>query len=301
MLVPCSNHLRPLLRHTRPPTLVQPTILQPTQPTPLAPVVINVPSAAPPPDGRRGSGVLLGMSLGFVVIAAVVIVVVKVLDKNTKTAGAPSHATVVVTSTTAAPATATSAPVVTAVAPTAAPAPTSTSTILETTVSPSTAAPAPTTPPVSGPGTPQVLRDPMSSGASYAEVSGAFGIAQELADALAEDDWNRVRQLEPAKAGFTDAQFSGYIGLDRASLILVDARPDGDGYRQLVVSVANEQNGAQTTLYCLEWSASTVTGFVTEHSPVVGKLIRVDGTVSSDGVLNDPSLLNLVMTRCVWH
>ena len=158
----------------------------------------------------------------------------------------------------------------------------------------------PTVPPVAGPGVSQVLRDPMSDGVPFAAVAGSFSLAQQLADALAADDWNTARQLEPAKAGFTDAQYAGYKGLDRASLILVDARPEGDGYRNLVVSVANENDGTKTSLFCLEWSASAATGFVVQHTGVVGKLTTLNSLVSSDAVVSDPTLLGLVMRKCVW-
>jgi hypothetical protein len=121
-----------------------------------------------------------------------------------------------------------------------------------------------------------------------------------LADALAAEDWDLVRSLEPAKAGFTDGDFAGYKGLDRASLILVDARPERVGYRHLIVSVANEGNGKQTSLFCLEWSASADTGSVVEHAGV-GKLTTLDGTVSSETVVKDPSLIDLITRKCVWN
>ena len=145
-----------------------------------------------------------------------------------------------------------------------------------------------------------MLRDPLPSGIAVTEVDESFALTQQLADALAADDWDRVRRLEPAKAEFPDSAFGGYIGLDRASLILLDARPQGGGYRHLLVSVANEGNGAQTSLYCLEWSADPGTGSVVEHGGAVGKLSTLDGTVSSQDVLADRSLVDLMTRRCVW-
>ena len=93
---------------------------------------------------------------------------------------------------------------------------------------------------------------------------------------------------------------AGYAGLDRASLILVDARRQRDGYRQLLVSVANERNGAQTSLYCLQWSANTKKGSVVEQGSI-GKLTTVRGTVSSETVVNDPAMVDLITSRCVWR
>jgi hypothetical protein len=140
----------------------------------------------------------------------------------------------------------------------------------------------------------------LPSGVAPAEVEESFALTQQLADALAADDWDLVRRLEPAKAGLPDSAFGGYRGLDRASLILLDARPQGNGYRHLVVSVANEGNGAQTSLYCLEWSASPETGSVVEHGGVIGKLATLDGTVSPETVVGDRSLVDLMTRRCVW-
>jgi len=145
------------------------------------------------------------------------------------------------------------------------------------------------------------MSDPLPSGVSAADVGPTFALDQQVADALAAGNWDVVRSLEPAKARFSDSAFAaGYTGLDRASLILVDARPQRDGYRHLIVSVANEGNGFETSLYCLQWSASTSTGSVTEHGGI-GKLKSVRGTLTAQGVLNDPSLVDLITRRCVWR
>jgi hypothetical protein len=291
-----------------PPTIIQPTFVQPTQHMAHPPVVISVPPTVPPSGGRRGSGVVIGLLLGFLVIGAIVVVGVKLLDKksgnNASTAvgtvaPAPSATAVVATTLpTPTPTPLATTPAI-AVAPTVV-VETTVPVVVAATTAATAATPVPTTPPVAGPGVSQVLRDPMSDGVPFADVSSSFQLAQQLADALAADDWDRARQLEPAKRGFTDAQYAGYKGLDRASLILVDARPEGDGYRNLVVSVANENNGTRTTLFCLEWSASAATGAVVQHSGVVGKLTTLDGLVSSATVVSDPDLLNLVMSKCVW-
>ena len=285
------------------PTVVQPTYVAPTQiqpGQPPSPFVITLPSSEPPPR-KRGSGVLLGMLLGFTIIAAVVVIALKLTDKKGAGSATPTSSALT-TAASSAPPTTVEVPV-TVIATVLLPAATTPLTTSTPQITPAVTTPAAVTtvPPLAGPGIPLVLRDPMSSGVSYADVSGSFALAQQLADALAADDWNLARQLEPAKSRFTDAQFNGYKGLDRASLILVDSRPEGDGYLNLVVSVANEQNGSQTTLYCLEWSASTATGFVTQHTGVVGKLIKLNGMVLPDAVVGDPSLLDLVMSRCVWR
>jgi hypothetical protein len=145
-----------------------------------------------------------------------------------------------------------------------------------------------------------VLKDPLPSGLTFADVGASFGLAQQLADALAAGDWNAVRSLEPAKRGLPDSAFAGYNGLDRASLILLDSRPQGDGYRHLIVSVANEINGRRTSLYCLQWSANPSTGAVVEHGGVAGKLTTLQGMISAQQVLADRSLVDLMTRRCVW-
>src|SRR6185436_17846200 len=152
-----------------------------------------------------------------------------------------------------------------------------------------------------GAGTPQVLSDPLPSGTSAADARPSFALAQRLADALAGADWDVVRSLEPAKAKLSDeALAAGYAGLDQASLILVDARRQRGGYRQLLVSVANERNGAQTSLYCLQWSVNTGKGSVVEQGGI-GKLATMRGTVSAESVVHDPALVDLINSRCVWH
>lgn len=201
-----------------------------------------------------------------------------------------------VSSTLAAPTTAVSTTVTTlattTVAPTAPPT---------TVFDPTAAGPVPPTPPLFGPGNPQVLSEPTPSGIPYANHSSSLAIAQQLGDALANDDWATARRLEPSKAGVSDGQyFTGYDGLDRVSLVLVDARPEGAGYRLLVVSVANERDGARTTFYCLEWSVDPAAGTVVQHNGVVGQIARVDRAISPEEARLDPLLDSAMRNQCVW-
>ena len=64
--------------------------------------------------------------------------------------------------------------------------------------------------------------------------------------------------------------------------------------------MANERGGAQTTLYCLEWSVDPAAGTVHQHAGVVGPLARLPSLVSPEAVRNDPSLDHLVRTQCHW-
>lgn len=154
--------------------------------------------------------------------------------------------------------------------------------------------------PISGAGSPQLLSEPLPSGVSWVDAATSLGIAQRLADALAKGDWATARQLDAGEDLTDDAYGSGYGALDRASLMLVDARPEGGGYRLLLVSVANERNGTQTTLYCLEWTVDPAAQLVRQHRGVVGQIGRVPTAVSPEGVRNDPALDSLVRTACSW-
>ena len=166
--------------------------------------------------------------------------------------------------------------------------------------SPATSAPAPV--PQSGPGSPQVLNDPLPSGATAQAASRSFAVAQRLADALAGEDWDTAREIDVDARQSSDELFeAGYRGLDRASLMLLDAVPEDDGYRLLVVSVANELGGAQTSLYCLEWTANAEDGTVDQHAGTVGLLARVSEVISPEAVRNDPALDRTIRDDCHWR
>ena len=201
--------------------------------------------------------------------------------------------------------TTTSVPVTAAITPT-------TSTIAPSTLAPTTAAPVETAPPsaaavptvpavvapLNSPGSRQVMSDPLPSGQTYVSVQPSFALAQQLADGLALGDWGAVRSLDPSSAGMSDAAFvEGYGGLDRASLMLLDARPSGAGFEVLVVSVALELGGSRTSLYCLAWTADPSTGTVDQGGG--SKLTTLQGHVSPEAIRNDPAALAEV-GRCIW-
>ena len=60
----------------------------------------------------------------------------------------------------------------------------------------------------------QVLQDPVPSGLPYAEVQSSHVLGQQLADALAMEDWATARSLSPPLAGSSDATLAD--GLCRA-------------------------------------------------------------------------------------
>ena len=267
-------------------------------------------SAPPPAAGRRTAVVLAIAAVAVLVIAGGAVLLTRGNDdKQSTTSAAPTvpHATpapIVPGSTTA--------PVVsnpqetfplptqppTTLAPVTIPPTAPPTTVFDPAATP----PVPAVTPLGGPGSPQVLSNPLPSGLTYDQVASSLGIAQQLGDALANDDWDTARRLEPAKSGNSNQKYlAGYDGLDRVSLLLVDARPEGAGYRLLVVSVANEKAGARTSLYCLEWTVDPGAVTVAQHSGVVGQIARVPYAISPEGVRNDPSLDATVRTQCHWN
>jgi hypothetical protein len=287
----------------------------------------------PPGDGPRPARLAAGLGILAVVVAvvAVTLAVVQRGSGDDQVSTAPATVvrttTATTTRTTLTTAARTSAPVTAApprttptsvarppattlVPPaTAARAPTSAvaaTTLPATTVAPPPADPAATPPvpavtPLSGPGSPQLLNNPLPAGLKWDDVAPSLAVAQQLADALANDDWATARRIDTDKADSSDSQYAaGYGALDRASLMLLDARTEGRGQRLLLVSVANEQSGAQTSLYCLEWSVDPAAGTVRQHGGVVGQVARVAAAISPEGVRNDASLDAAVRTQCHW-
>jgi hypothetical protein len=160
---------------------------------------------------------------------------------------------------------------------------------------PSTALPPPPPEPgpVDAPGSPQVLANIQPSGPTYAEVQSSFELAQRFGDALALENWELARQLSPALAGNSDDDFiQGYGGTNRVSLMLRDARSEGSGYRLLVVSVAVENGGAQTSVFCLEWAVDPVGGTVDQRDG--SKLATWDGNAQPAAIRNDPAAMQVV-------
>ena len=147
--------------------------------------------------------------------------------------------------------------------------------------------------PVDAPGSPQVLSNVQPSGPTYVDVRSAFEIAQRFGDALALEDWDLARQLSPELDDTSDADFvQGYASTNRVSLMLRDATPEGRAYRLLVVSVAVENGGAQTSLFCLEWAVDPVAGTVDTRGG--SKLVTWDGNLQPEAIRNDPAAMQVV-------
>ena len=114
-----------------------------------------------------------------------------------------------------------------------------------------------------------------------------------------------VRRLEhggnvdPGLGTVSDEELEdGYGSLDRATLLLVDARHQGDSDELLFVLVANERAGAQTTLYCAQ-SAVSSTGLVQPRSAIV--LQRSSGTSRLADVQANPAVVDFIRDQCAWR
>ena len=222
----------------------------------------------------------------------------------------PTTVAAVDTATTAAPATsaATTVPVVaTASAPPSSRGSVAAATSPASPVqSPSTVPPPPASPPrsvaVTSPNSnvgANVLDDPLPSGMRSAEFAPSLSAAQRLADTLASGDWNTARSLDPGLGTLNDEELEdGYGSLDRATLLLVDARRQGDNDELLFVLVANERAGAQTTLYCAQSTVSS-TGVVQPRSATV--LQRSSGTNGLADVQANPPVVDLIRDQCDWR
>src|SRR3954452_4688742 len=125
---------------------------------------------------------------------------------NSVAPASPVPTVTVAVAPTVAPTTAPPATVAASTTPTVAPTSAEPSTVVPTTV-PAASAPAASAPtvttvvasppptaagPVAGPGTPQVLSDPLPSGTSFVVAGPSFALEQQVEDGLAEENWNVV-------------------------------------------------------------------------------------------------------------
>lgn len=178
---------------------------------------------------------------------------------------------------------------------------TTTSTTTTTVPDPAAIPPMPPEPgPINAPGSPQVLATRQPSGLWFFEVEESFQLAQDLGNALALEQWPEARLLDPTLANASDADFiAGYGNTNRVSLILLDARQDGPSTQELlVVSVAVEFDGAQTSLYCLNWAANPEANTIGQRG---GGLITTWQGVNAqpEAIRNDPAALATV-AMCTW-
>jgi hypothetical protein len=298
----------------------------PGAPLPLAPMLGVAPVGAALPPATRKTSVIPIVAAVFVLIALIGMGAVLLMRWSDDTGGSTSPtvpptdlgATPIAEGTSAgvAPAVIDPAPVTTA-APTNTEAPTEATTtsttaattttptgpVAPTTVPPNPAAIPPVPPepgPIDAPGSPQVLANKQPSGLWFFEVQESFEIAQSFGDALALERWIDARLLDPDLANTSDADFiAGYGNTNRVSLILLDARQDGPSVQELlVVSVAVEFGGAQTSLYCLNWAANPEANTIDQRGG--GRITTWDGVnAQPEAIRNDPAAL-AALTMCTW-
>ena len=253
----------------------EPSVVVP-DPTPAA-VARPTTTAEPVPVTavrRRRSNTPLVIALGLVTVAAIAVSAVVLLGGDSSGTATTQVATTVPSSPTAA-------------APT-------------TTVVTSGPAALPTVPAavqIDGPGSPQVLSDPLPSGLRYDEVADSFTQSQTLVNALAMGEWNVARMIDPSYVDTADTEMeTTYSELGRASLMLADAVAEGTAHRLLMVSVANTTNGERTDLYCLQFTVDTATGQI---SQLVGDLMtKWMAPISPEGVRNNAELMAVISGSC---
>jgi hypothetical protein len=103
-----------------------------------------------------------------------------------------------------------------------------------------------------------------------------LALAQELADAFADEDWSAVRRISPTNP-YSDAELAeGYAGLDAVTLFLGGTRSDdSDTVDLYLLQVAHETRpaGLQTSLYCVRWNYHITKTTISQET---GELIRTD-------------------------
>lgn len=159
---------------------------------------------------------------------------------------------------------------------------------------------APAFPGVPDAAVPHLFNGALRSGLAVSDVWPSFLVAQSLADALGRHDWATANFLQGKND--SDATYAkGYSEYHGAGLLLLDARPEGNGYRFLVVSVADEtpSTGEQTTLWCLQWSASASANSVKQQRGG-HKLQTEPFVIDMVGVKSDPSMNQLIQSNCQW-
>ncbi len=93
----------------------------------------------------------------------------------------------------------------------------------------------------------------------------ALGIFQLFEDAVSSGNWTLARQLEPAKAHFTDTQWrEGYGLLERASVIPAYTISESGAFRRerigLITNEYDASGAAISKMFCLTWEADITAG-----------------------------------------
>ncbi|HAP77041.1 MAG TPA: hypothetical protein DCR14_13260 [Acidimicrobiaceae bacterium] len=148
-----------------------------------------------------------------------------------------------------------------------------------------------------GPGASLVVSDPLPSGLSMDRADDALPFAQLFADRLAEGNWvgiNRMLSDIPATDAELEASFGG---IDRLSLIVVDASDDGFAVTLQLIGVANEAD-ATTTIRCFRWSVSP-DGLSSGGVYEAAIIDQLDYQATPESVFEDTTLMSTYAAGCV--
>jgi hypothetical protein len=164
-----------------------------------------------------------------------------------------------------------------------------------TTTEPPPPPPPPTDPPLVARGSSVYLQDPMPSGTPYGAVAGALGVAQQLADQLANGRWITARAIAPALSGTSDdALAATYGSIDRLSAVLSDARPNGSGYDLRLAFMSNERG--VTNVLCTTWWVDAGAGVVVPRQ--LNRILQYDGTFPASYAIDNADLNTQIRTLC---
>ena len=124
---------------------------------------------------------------------------------------------------------------------------------------------------------------------TLAPILAAFDVAQQLATAYADGEWQRAREISPLP-DYSDAELEvGYADLETSTLLLGEVVGGADLIQMWLLMVAHENasDGRRTSLYCVNWNYSPATGMIEKVS---GELLeRKPGFVPSADVEDGPN------------
>ena len=138
------------------------------------------------------------------------------------------------------------------------------------------------------PGGSAPLPPPPTAPATTTVADHAVRVAQDVASALANGDWNAVRRMSPTDQR-TNSQFErDYAGLDSSTVVLARSTPLSSGLVDLrlgLVAHESRSSGPQTSLYCTHWIVDPVGSTVQRLDAA---LVRtVGGTVPAGQVADE--------------
>lgn len=146
----------------------------------------------------------------------------------------------------------------------------------------------------SGFGSHQVMSDPLPSGLAVSQVAPAYELAKTLADWIAAGDWASARTVLPNDP-MDDGGFDFRYGpVDKMSLMLINAVPDGGGFILALGVVTNDVAAQQTSVRCFHWYADSVAVDIQDEA----MLDQYDQLFGAEAFRNNPELVAGLQARC---